>query len=84
MKVWPKEDADHFCNAIRANFRHAVGMEGKNHRGLTIDWHYKFGCVDVSMPKHVTETQKKLLCKPKKWPQHSPRRHTQIQYGQNQ
>ena len=41
VKVWSKENADHLCNAIGANFRHTVGMEGKTCCGLTIDWQCK-------------------------------------------
>jgi len=37
VKYWSKEDADHLCNAIGANFRYTVDWEGSNYCGLSLD-----------------------------------------------
>ena len=50
IKYQSKEDADHLCNAIGTNFRYTVDREGKNYCGLYLDWNYKLGYVDISMP----------------------------------
>ena len=81
IKYWSKEDANHLCNVIGANFRFTVDMEGKNYCGLTLDWNYKLGYVDISMPKYVPAVLKKLLYTPFKSPQYSPHKHNPIQYG---
>ena len=37
VKYWPEEDAQHLCNAVGANFRYTVDMEGANYCGLNLD-----------------------------------------------
>ena len=37
IKYWSKEDANHLCNAIGANFCYTIDMEGKNYCSLNID-----------------------------------------------
>ena len=81
INFWNRHDADHSCNAIGANFQHAVDEEEKNHCGLTITCDFKQGHVDVSMPKCVPTTLKKLMHIPKVQPQHSPHMHIPTQHG---
>ena len=80
IKYWSKEDAQHLCRAIGANFRYTVDEEGRNYCGLQLDWNYKRGYVDISMPKYIPAALKKLNHIPKVSPQHSPHRHTPIIY----
>ena len=54
----------------------------KNYCGLTFDWHYDDGYVDVSMPKYVPESLQRLRYVINKSPQYSPHHHVPIQYGQ--
>ena len=84
IKYWSKEDADHLCNAIGANFRFTVDWEGTNYCGLSLDWNYSLEYVDISMPKYIPAVLKKLLYVPKVSPQYSPHRHSLIQYGKQQ
>ena len=55
--------------------------EGKLYRGITLDWHYNEGYVDISMPNYV---QKKLVeyqhMAPKRQ-QHCPFEPNPIRYG---
>ena len=81
IKFWSKEDADHLCNSIGANFRYTVDKEGKDYCGLHLDWNYKRGYVDISMPKSIPDALKKLNHSPKIFPQYSPHKHTPIIYG---
>ena len=81
IKFWSKEDADHLCNAIGANFKYTVDKEGKNYCGLQIDWNYKRNYVDISMPKSTPDALRKLNHIPKKLPQHSPHKYNPIIYG---
>jgi len=69
------------CNAIGANFRYTVNKEEKNYCRLQLDWNYKLGYVDISMPKAIPAALKKLNYQPKVFPQHSPHQHTPITYG---
>jgi hypothetical protein len=55
IKYWSKEDADHLCNVIGANFRYTVDLEGKNYCGLILDWNYALGYVNIHIPKYVQE-----------------------------
>ena len=81
IKFWSKEDADHLCNSIGANFRYTVDKEGKNCCGLQLDWNYKLGYADASMPKAIPAALKKLNYQQKVFPQHSPHQHTPIICG---
>ena len=81
IKFWSKEDADHLCNSIGKNFRYTVDKEGKDYCGLHLDWNYKRGYVDISMPKSIPDALKKLHYSPKVSPQYSPHKHTPIIYG---
>ena len=81
IKYWSDDDANHLCNAIGANFKHTTDRKGINYCGLTIDWNYALGHVDVPMPNYVQEAQKKLNYDQKVFPQHSPHKHLPIKYG---
>ena len=60
IKFWSKDDAQYLCNAIGTNFKYTVDSEEKHYYGLTLDWHYNLGFVDISMPKYVWDILKKL------------------------
>ena len=81
VKYWSKEDAQHLCNAVGANFRYTVDMEGANYCGLNISWNYKLGYFDTSMPKYIPKTLTRLKHKPQKSPQYSPHPYTPIVYS---
>ena len=56
-------------------------MKGKNYCGLTFDWHYEDGYVDVSMPGYVRECLQRLGYKPQRSPQYSSHAHTPVKFG---
>ena len=51
IKVFDKKDADHLFNALREKYNITVDWTGDAYLGLTIDWHYDDGYVDISMPE---------------------------------
>ena len=76
-----KEDADHLLNAIKSNYNYTVDWSGSNYCGMTFDWKYQEGYVDVSMPNYVAKALKRLNYKAKT-PQFSPHHHAPIRYAQ--
>ena len=81
VKCWSKQDAQHLCNAVGANFRYTVDMEGSNYCGLTLHWNYRLGYVDTSMPKYIHKTLKRLKYEADKSPQFSPHHFNPIKYS---
>ena len=81
VKYFSKADADHLIECLEKHYKVTKDWEGKNYCGLTIQWHYEAGYVDISMPKYVPESLKRLQHIPKRYPQYSPHRHVPIQYG---
>ena len=53
IKVFSKEDAKHLLNALKSKYQISVDWEGTNYCGLTLDWDYNNGHVDISMPGYV-------------------------------
>jgi len=81
VKYWSKEDADHLCNSLGKTFKYTTDYEGKHYCGLTLDWNYALGYVDISMPGYVPKALKRLQHKPAIFPQHSPHTSVPIQCG---
>ena len=81
VKHWSKQDAQHLCNAVGANFRYTVDIEGNNYCGLTLHWNYRLGCVDTSMPKYIPKTLKRLKHEVAQSPQFSPHHFNPIKHG---
>ena len=55
VKYHSKEDAQHLIDALNAHYDITVDKTGRNYCGLSLDWHYKDGYVDVSMPGYIVE-----------------------------
>ena len=53
IKYFEKAHTEHLLNALKTNYKISTDWEGKNYCGLTLDWHYKEGYVDVSMPGYI-------------------------------
>ena len=81
IKYFHREDVEHLLHAIGQTFQYTTDWEGKNYCGLTLDWHYNKGYVDISMPGYVEKALQRLQYKQKINPQYSPHTHTAIQYG---
>ena len=82
VKYYTKEDAIHLMNSLRTHYKCTTDWTGKTYCGLTFDWNYDKGYVDVSMPNYVTDSLKRLGHVPPTSPQYSPHAHIPIKYGQ--
>ena len=81
IKYYNEKDADHLINCLKKYYKVTTDRAGRNYCGLTLDWNYKEGYVDVSMPGYVRESLQRLLHKILKYPQYSPHAHQPIRYG---
>ena len=82
VKYYSKDDVNHLLNSLRAHYKCTTDWEGKHYCGLTFDWQYEKGYVDMTMPQYVQESLKRLGHIPKSSPQYSPHEHVPIKYGQ--
>ena len=81
IKYFRQEDADHLLTALRSAYEITVDYKGDNFCGLTLEWNYKNGYVDISMPVYVQKALTKLKHIPSSTPQHAPHRWVPITYG---
>ena len=81
IKYTSKSDAQHLLDAIGSSYKYTCDWSGSNYCGLTLDWHYDLGYVDVSMPGYVQKTLLRLRHVPKVYPQYSPHACVPIVYA---
>ena len=81
IKYFSKEEAQHLLDCLGKHYKYTTDWKGKNYCGLTMDWHYDEGYVDVSMPGYIPSCLKRLQHVPQKSPQYSPHAHVPIIYG---
>ena len=72
IKYLKKEDAMHLIHALQQNYQLTIDWEGRHFCGLTFDWQYSQGHVDVSMPNYIPQLLKKLQHQQPATPQYSP------------
>jgi hypothetical protein len=53
VKYFSQDDADHLLNSLCNHYKISVDYTGKNYCGLTMDWDYAAGYVNISMPKYI-------------------------------
>ena len=82
IKYFAKEHADHLFAALAAKYALTIDMTGSSYLGFKIDWDYKSGHVDISMPTYVPKALLTLAHPSPAKPQHSPHRWTAPVYGQ--
>ena len=81
IKYFSKEDANHLLQTIGDHYTYTTDWDGNNYCGLTFDWNYKAGYVDVSMPGYVQKALERLQHKSTSSPQYSPHAHVPIVYA---
>ena len=81
VKYFSKDDAEHLLNALCDHYKISVDWEGRNYCGLTIDWHYDKGYVDINMPGYVKKALHRFQHPAPKKPQYAPHRWTAPAYG---
>ena len=81
VKYYSQADANHLLDALKQHYKISVDYEGKNYCGLTMDWNYQQGYVDISMPKYIPAMLKKLQHPSPKAPQYAPHQWVKPIYG---
>ena len=81
IKYSSVNDAKHLLQSLEKHYTVTTDWSGKIFCGLTIDWHYDKGFVDIAMPKYLNNVLKKFNHSPKKFPQYSPHHYNPIVYG---
>ncbi len=80
IKYFNKEDIQHFQDSLKDYFQFHMDWTGKNYIGLSLDWNYKDGYVDISMPNYIEKIIERLGHPPPTSPQYSPHEHFPITY----
>jgi hypothetical protein len=81
VQVTGKNNAQHLIAALKENYEITVDWDGKLFCGITLDWKYQKGTVDLSMPKYVQEALIEFQHAPPSKPGHQPHRHNPPQFG---
>ena len=84
IKYFSDSDADHLLNTLRGYYKISVDQTGTKYIGLTLDWHYDKGYVDISMPGYVMKALARLQHPSPTRPQHAPHRWNQPAFGVKQ
>jgi hypothetical protein len=82
IKYFSKADAEHLFSALRDKYTITTDWSGSTYLGFTLNWNYKEGWVDVSMPEYIPNALARLRHPPPKRPQHSLHLWTTPVYGQ--
>jgi hypothetical protein len=82
VKYFSQADADHLLEALRLDYTATVDYSGKNFCGLTMNWNYQAGFVDIAMPEYVQDALKRFQHQQPTTPQYSPHQHIPIKYGE--
>lgn len=53
VKYFDKADVEHLISALKNFYKLSTDWTGKNYCGLTFDWQYDKGFVDVTMPDYI-------------------------------
>ena len=72
IKCFNDEDKRHLIETLEKYYTISIDEEGNNYCGLTMNWNYKEGWVDVSVPDYITKTLSKFQHKQPSHPQYSP------------
>jgi hypothetical protein len=81
VKYFSVPDALHLINAVKSNHDLTIHWSGALYCGLTLDWHYDEGYVDVSMPGYVDRALTKFAHPAPLRPQHAPHKWIEPAYG---
>ena len=82
IKYFNKSDADHLLSSLQEHYKISVDWEGKNYCGLTLDWNYSKGYVDISMLGYIDKLLDRIKHPRPSKPQYAPHRWTTPAYGQ--
>ena len=72
VQYFSNDDAQHLINALSTHYEITINRTGKKFCGLSMDWNYEAGYVDVSMPHYVLKALEKLQHPLPQKAQHTP------------
>jgi hypothetical protein len=81
IKYVGKEHVGHLLQALKQEFEVTEDWTGALYCGITLEWNYKEGTLDLSMPGYVDAALHKFQHKPPTQPEHAPYTARQKQYG---
>ena len=81
IKYYNNDDINHLLNALKKKYTVTMDWTGSTYCGLTINWNYQQGYVDISMPNYIPQLLQKLQHPQPKKPQYSPHHWNQPTYG---
>ena len=81
VKYNSMDDLNHLKAALQQHYEITVDMEGKHFCGLSLEWNYDAGYVDVSMPNYVAKKLKKFQHNKPARPQYAPHKWSKPVYG---
>ena len=84
VKTFTKADALHLVAALHKDYKITTDWDGSLYCGLTLDWHYADGYVDISMPGYVTRALSKFQHPAPKRLRHAPYQWIKPVYGSKQ
>lgn len=81
VKFYSQADADHLINALCQHYKISIDWNGENYCGLTFDWNYAEGYVDISMPNYIKKVLHKYNHPTPQQPVYAPHKHTPPTFG---
>ena len=82
IKFFSQQDANHYLTALCHKYDVTVDWTGENYLGIDIDWEYKKGHVDISIPEYIPKALTRLNHPAPKKPQYAPHSWTAPAYEQ--
>ena len=84
IKFQNKHDVNHLLDTLRKHYKVSIDWEGKHYCGLTFNWNYDKGYVDISMPGYIEKTLHKYQHQKPSKSEYSPHIHNEPVYGAKQ
>jgi len=78
IKYFNKDDANQLFSALQDNYSITIDWSGDSYLGLTINWNYENGYVDISIPDFVPKALAKFKHPQPHIPQHAPHAWTML------
>ena len=82
VKYFNEDVKHHLLNTLRDHYKITVDDEGRHYCGLTIDWFYDKGYVDIGMPGYSAKVRERLGHPPPSKPQYASHQSYKPTYGQ--
>ena len=81
VKYMSKDDANHLLNALRTKYKIAEDWDANLYAGISIQWDYENGTVDISMPGYTEKALQRFKHPTPKQPEDAPHPWEPPKYG---